>query len=97
MGLFKKKQEVIDPRFIEINEILAQSLINSKVPEGVDPETYDLIGKVVFQANTYAEELKAAMGFCTEGHVKKFLKEAFEWINNDNLNRLGKRAIERIK
>jgi hypothetical protein len=97
MGLFKKKQEVIDPRYIELNEILAQSLINSKVPEGVDKETYELIGKIVFQANTYAEELKAAMGFCSEGHVKKFIKEAFEWVSKDNLNLIGKRAIERIK
>jgi hypothetical protein len=97
MGLFKKKQEVIDPRYIELNNILAKSLINSKVPEGVDKETYDLIGKIVLQANTYAEEIKAAMGFCSEGNVKKFINEGFGWINKENLNLIGKRAVDRIK
>jgi hypothetical protein len=97
MGLFKKKQEMTDPRYIELNTILAQSLINSKVPEGVDKETYDLIGKIVFQANMYAEEIKAAMGFCSEGNVKKFIKEEYDWINKENLQLIGKRAIDRIK
>ena len=97
MGLFGKKKEVVDPRFIELNNILTQSLVNLKVPEGVDKETYDLIGKVVFQGDTYGEELKAAMGFVTKGHVIKFLKEAFPWINKENLERLGARSIERLK
>lgn len=94
MGLFKKKE--VDPRVVELNEILAQSLINSKVPEGVDKETYDMIGVIVSYCNTYAEEMKAAMGFVNPGTVGGFIKKEYPWIDKANLKRLGERAVNRL-
>ena len=81
----------------EMNHILNQSLVNQKVPEGVDEHFYQLIGKIVLQGDTYAAELKAAMGFVGKREVKKFLAEAYPWIDKTNLELLSERAVDRTK
>lgn len=95
MGLFGKK--VLDPKEVEMNEILAQSLINSKVPEGVDKDFYDLIGLIVSQCNMYAEEMQKHMGFIGPNQVIAFIRKEYKWIDKENLKRLGDRAVNRLK
>ena len=95
MGIFGKKK--VDPKTVELNRILTLSLDHSKVPEGVDEETYELIGRVVFHGNTFAEEMKKILGRVNKIDVMKSVKEAYPWINKENLNKVGMRAVDRLK
>ena len=94
MGLFGKKK--VDPRMAQLNEVLTESLVNSKTPEGIDQETYDLIGKILMQAFAFAEEMAKAFGRVNEFDIKRWVKKEYPWIDKANLDRIAARAIDRL-
>lgn len=95
MGLFTKKKA--DPRHVELNLILNISLKESKTPEGIDQEAYDLIGVILQKAFVYAEESAKMFGYPNAMSTKRFIHDEYPWIDKVNLKMIADRAVDRLK